>query len=167
MTIPIHGLSDHAALRRAYLTMAYIAAENTFDGSYVRRAMYAAMLAVELHLSPAEAAELSTQATWSDPHRSLSHAVDSLVDSARRAFDRDMDGEPHDDETAPFYTPVHVPEDVRIAASELAQNGRKIQAIKLIRNNTGIGLKEAKDIVESLVPMLPIRLHTDNNEPPF
>ncbi len=31
-------------------------------------------------------------------------------------------------------------------------NGRKIEAIKLVRERTGLGLKEAKDIVESQWP---------------
>ncbi len=33
---------------------------------------------------------------------------------------------------------------------ELVQSGQKIQAIKLYREQTGVGLKEAKDYVEGL-----------------
>jgi hypothetical protein len=33
---------------------------------------------------------------------------------------------------------------------ELIQAGKKIEAIKLYRESTGVGLKEAKDFVESL-----------------
>jgi len=33
---------------------------------------------------------------------------------------------------------------------ELVQAGKKIEAIKLYRESTGVGLKEAKDFVESL-----------------
>ena len=33
---------------------------------------------------------------------------------------------------------------------ELMKTGRKIEAIKLYREQTGVGLKEAKDYVESL-----------------
>jgi large subunit ribosomal protein L7/L12 len=32
----------------------------------------------------------------------------------------------------------------------LVQQGKKIQAIKLVRERTGLGLKEAKDLVEGL-----------------
>jgi sulfopyruvate decarboxylase TPP-binding subunit len=33
---------------------------------------------------------------------------------------------------------------------ELVREGKKIEAIKLYRESTGVGLKEAKDFVESL-----------------
>ncbi|NBT63336.1 MAG: hypothetical protein EBT02_16380, partial [Planctomycetia bacterium] len=33
---------------------------------------------------------------------------------------------------------------------ELVRAGKKIEAIKLYRESTGVGLKEAKDFVESL-----------------
>lgn len=33
----------------------------------------------------------------------------------------------------------------------LANNGRKIEAIKLYRESTGVGLKEAKDAVEAMM----------------
>ena len=35
-------------------------------------------------------------------------------------------------------------------ARELARAGRKIEAIKLVRERTGLGLKEAKEMVERL-----------------
>lgn len=41
-----------------------------------------------------------------------------------------------------------VPEAVHAEAVHSAINGRKIQAIKMIRTATGMGLKEAKDYVE-------------------
>jgi ribosomal protein L7/L12 len=41
-------------------------------------------------------------------------------------------------------------QDVNPQIIELMQSGRKIQAIKLYRQQTGVGLKEAKDYVESL-----------------
>lgn len=34
-------------------------------------------------------------------------------------------------------------------ARELLKQGRKIEAIKVVREETGLGLKEAKDLVES------------------
>jgi hypothetical protein len=39
---------------------------------------------------------------------------------------------------------------VNLEVRELMKAGQKIQAIKLYREQTGVGLKEAKDYVESL-----------------
>lgn len=57
----------------------------------------------------------------------------------------------------PFLTPpspetatTTVPGDVEHAARQLLAEGKKIQAIKLVREHTGMGLKEAKEYVESL-----------------
>lgn len=36
-----------------------------------------------------------------------------------------------------------------VEARQLNKDGRKIEAIKLVREITGLGLKEAKDLVES------------------
>jgi ribosomal protein L7/L12 len=41
-------------------------------------------------------------------------------------------------------------EDVSPAVLELVRMGKKIQAIKLFREETGYGLKEAKDFIDSL-----------------
>ncbi|WP_174399447.1 ribosomal protein L7/L12 [Mycolicibacterium sp. Dal123E01] len=35
---------------------------------------------------------------------------------------------------------------------QLALQGQKIQAIKILREQTGLGLKESKDIVDGLAP---------------
>lgn len=43
-----------------------------------------------------------------------------------------------------------LPEDVRSMALDLVGNGRKIEAIKLVREATRWGLKEAKDYVEAM-----------------
>lgn len=40
--------------------------------------------------------------------------------------------------------------DVNPRVLELVRSGQKIEAIKLYRDETGVGLKEAKDFVESL-----------------
>lgn len=39
---------------------------------------------------------------------------------------------------------------VSAEVQDLMRRGQKIQAIKLLREQTGLGLKEAKDVVESL-----------------
>jgi ribosomal protein L7/L12 len=57
-----------------------------------------------------------------------------------------IDGHPHDAKhqpiaSAPDSLPAHV-----VAA---LQRGQKIEAIRLLREATGLGLKEAKDVVES------------------
>ena len=41
-------------------------------------------------------------------------------------------------------------EDANLQIVELMKAGRKIEAIKLYREQTGVGLKDAKDYVESL-----------------
>lgn len=53
-----------------------------------------------------------------------------------------------DAELASLHTAVGVP--VSPTVRQLALEGRKIQAIKLLREETGLGLKEAKDTVEAL-----------------
>ena len=41
-------------------------------------------------------------------------------------------------------------------ARELARAGRRIEAIKLVRERTGLGLKEAREYVERLEPKAPL-----------
>lgn len=52
--------------------------------------------------------------------------------------------------------PQPVPDAGRPAVSsevlQLALQGQKIQAIKMLREQTGLGLKESKDIVDGLAP---------------
>jgi ribosomal protein L7/L12 len=43
-----------------------------------------------------------------------------------------------------------LPKDVPQAVAEALRNGAKIQAIKLYREATGVGLKEAKDFIEEV-----------------
>jgi hypothetical protein len=45
------------------------------------------------------------------------------------------------------------PEDIQQIADALA-SGRKIEAIKMYREATGVGLAEAKEFVEALIPKL-------------
>lgn len=56
-------------------------------------------------------------------------------------------------ETAP---PMHAPAvsgpPVSPEVVQLALAGKKIQAIKVLREQTGLGLKESKDIVDALAP---------------
>jgi ribosomal protein L7/L12 len=40
--------------------------------------------------------------------------------------------------------------DIRAAALKLRAEGKTIDAIKLVRERTGIGLKEAKDVVDAM-----------------
>ena len=42
------------------------------------------------------------------------------------------------------------PDTIRSEVERLARAGKKIDAIKLVRERTGLGLKEAKEFVESL-----------------
>jgi large subunit ribosomal protein L7/L12 len=43
-----------------------------------------------------------------------------------------------------------LPPDAEAEVWRLVQGGRKIEAIKLVRGRTGLGLKEAKDLVDRL-----------------
>lgn len=52
-------------------------------------------------------------------------------------------------------TPRAVPTDVEAKARELVARDQKIHAIKIVREATGMGLKEAKDWVEALPHRLP------------
>ena len=50
--------------------------------------------------------------------------------------------------------------DIPDAVFEAAVSGNKIKAIKILRLETGLGLKEAKDIVEALdLPATPTAAH--------
>ncbi|WP_214410306.1 ribosomal protein L7/L12 [Sphaerisporangium fuscum] len=56
--------------------------------------------------------------------------------------------------------PTHpIPGDLQGQAHALAAQGRKIEAIKLVRQRTGFGLKQAKDYVDALeagrIPLTP------------
>lgn len=49
---------------------------------------------------------------------------------------------------------VHLPTEVSQKISTLLAVGAKLEAIKVLREATGLGLKEAKDIVDQLEPMV-------------
>lgn len=67
---------------------AFIAAElMSTDGWAVRRALYAAELAVELNLSAAQASEMSTEVAWDEPQASINANVRKLVEEAGEAAD--------------------------------------------------------------------------------
>jgi hypothetical protein len=52
-------------------------------------------------------------------------------------------------------TPIPSLVDVPAAAAEHLRKGRKIEAIKAVRQATGLGLKEAKDAVEAFIDRSP------------
>ncbi|MEV4411364.1 ribosomal protein L7/L12 [Catellatospora sp. NPDC049609] len=45
---------------------------------------------------------------------------------------------------------VPLPPDLLATARQLTQQGRKIEAVKVVRQRTGLTLREAKDVVDSL-----------------
>jgi ribosomal protein L7/L12 len=126
------------ALFTALNTLAYIAAENVgVEKSAVRSALYAASLAVEMNLSPAEAAQLATECAWDEPQRTINAAVQLSVEQWETT------------QQAELYAPAyHVAPDVREEVAELYNNGRKIAAIKMLREHTLLGPKECKDLAE-------------------
>lgn len=164
----MNGLIPNGVLERAYDAVAYVSAEISFsEAAAVRRALYAAMLSVRMNLSPAEAAQMATEAAWDDPQRSISDDVRNRIDAARRAQDREEWGYEQDDETARFLTVNHLPPHVRDRAAALMSEGRKIHAIKFVRDETGMGLREAKDACDSLATLPPVLHLPIDNEPPF
>lgn len=50
----------------------------------------------------------------------------------------------------PQRAPAPVSDALRAQARALRDRGRAIEAIKLVRTQTGLGLREAKDVVDSL-----------------
>jgi ribosomal protein L7/L12 len=55
-----------------------------------------------------------------------------------------------DDNAAPANTAHRAHNDLDVQARRLLAGGKKIEAIKLVREATGLGLMEAKDYVERL-----------------
>jgi large subunit ribosomal protein L7/L12 len=49
---------------------------------------------------------------------------------------------------------MHLPMELSQKISTLLAAGAKIEAIKVLRDSTGLGLKEAKDIIDQLEPMV-------------
>jgi ribosomal protein L7/L12 len=54
------------------------------------------------------------------------------------------------------------PAEIETELAPLLKQGEKIKAIKLFRDRTGAGLKEAKDAVEALEPRYPRQMHCPN-----
>jgi hypothetical protein len=52
-------------------------------------------------------------------------------------------------------SPRELTPEERAEIEAIARGGNKIEAIKVCRERTGLGLKEAKDLVESIVPPAP------------
>ena len=51
---------------------------------------------------------------------------------------------------APNGAPIDLPDELRAEIWKLVHTGHTISAIKLVRDRTGLGLKEAKDLVDGL-----------------
>lgn len=50
---------------------------------------------------------------------------------------------------------IQVPEEINEKLMEHLRNGEKIMAVKVLREATGLGLKESKDVVEAMERFLP------------
>jgi hypothetical protein len=50
----------------------------------------------------------------------------------------------------PIELPMSLPPEIDSQARDLVRNGEKIEAVKLIRSATSLGLKEAKDLVDRM-----------------
>ena len=76
-----------------------------------------------------------------------------LVLTLRRGGGRDLTSPPRTLSRPPVAARPAVPVDIAIddeGIRELIRQNRKIEAIKRLRDATGLGLKEAKDAVEAL-----------------
>ena len=49
-------------------------------------------------------------------------------------------------------TPVELSETQRLEVQALVAEGKKVEAVKRVRQETGLGLKEAKDYIDQLEP---------------
>ena len=81
----------------------------------------------------------------------LSAALAALASGSTAAGDPRVAGDPASDGPAPgdLAAMPAAPPDVYAEARALAASGNKIHAIKVVREQSGISLKAAKDLVES------------------
>lgn len=170
MVHSINGRVPLTTVERMTNTIAFVAAEmSSIERAAVTRALYAAMLAAELNIAPSNAADRSRDAAWLDPERGIADRVYMLVENAYRAQSLHEWGCEQTSETSVYYADDHVPANVRDRAANLVATGRKIEAIRYVRDETGCSLSDAKDFVNDL--------HTNvtainaanalDNEPPF
>jgi hypothetical protein len=72
---------------RIVATLAHLAAVRTGpDGAVLYHALYAALLASELHLSPAEADDRAADPAWNEAERAINDRARSMVKQARQAM---------------------------------------------------------------------------------
>lgn len=123
-----------------------IADANLSDRATLRQALYAAALVVEVpDLTPAKAAELSSQYPWTGPANAVYHAIESRIQEWEKV--RTME------ETVDFW---HITEDLREAVSELLIEGQRTDALNLIRDNSAYNLAQAVIIVNGITAQLGI-----------
>jgi hypothetical protein len=80
-------------------TLAHLAAVRTgSEGAVLHHALYAALLAAELHLAPADADDRAADPAWTDAERRINDRARELIDQARRAIRK---AEHHQDAWAP------------------------------------------------------------------
>lgn len=129
-----------AVTTRILDTIAYIAAESSpNEKAVIARVLYAASLAAELNLTPAKASDVSAKAAWSGPARRISDESDARINDWR--------GIQVMEDCVDFW---HIAPDIREAARELICQGKKIQAIKLLKETGPYNLRQAKDIVDDI-----------------
>lgn len=78
------NLTDAQKLARVFDTLAFMGvAYSSNEGAAYRRALYACMLAAQLDVVPIVADELSEQAAFNEPERSISEAAQERVERQR------------------------------------------------------------------------------------
>lgn len=147
--------NDRKRFARVLDTIAMVAADASFgERPAVARALYAVLLADTLDLTPAHASEKACEAAWNEPERELSRNTSRLVDEAERAMMAALNGE---GDGGRFYVDRHVSDEVKGQVHELVNSGHKIAAIKILREETGLGLRECKELAETFVDRIPER----------
>jgi hypothetical protein len=84
-------------------------------------------------------------AIWTILVYKVGHAIGRNSRDKRNLVDPPQPGQP-------IVLPTAIPDHARPRIEDALRRGKKIEAIKLVRECTGMGLKEAKDTVEAVVP---------------
>ena len=87
--------------------------------------------------------------------------------SSKESFTGNVDHDGHT-EAAPVHTSSNIaPGNAEEAVRALLASGNKIDAIKRVREQTGLGLKEAKELVDAMERGAPITIHAHTSSSAF
>lgn len=78
----------------------------------------------------------------------LAYRIGVAVGQQRKA--RDLSEPPVTQDALPAMFPSLLPGETRDAIEDAMRRGKKIEAIRILREASGMGLKEAKDMIEAM-----------------